>query len=161
MSVILILATAGQVDPTASYTILVSLYSYTIDVFCGLLLGLGLLLLRFSGARKWALKSKTNSSVSITAALLYTIVNIFPIILVWVPPSSTVNQLEHRNDNTTPNGLELNIPPASKISWFVTPTVGWSLIAFGVAYWFGFYYLVPRIGDHKGKELKVHRKLYF
>lgn len=161
ISVILILATAAQVDPIASYTILVSLYGYAIDAFFGLLLGLGLLFLRFSSARKWALKSKANPFVSVSAALLFTIVNAFPIISAWVPPSKTVKHLDTSNNNTTSNGLESSFPIGSKNPWFATPTVGWSLIALGVAYWFGFYYVVPRIGSHKGKELKVRRRLFF
>lgn len=149
ISVILTLATANQVDPRASYAILVSLFSYTIDAFLDLLLGLGLLFLRFSSARKWALKSKTKSYVSITAALLFTIVNAFPIISAWVPPSETVID------------VNASFPVGNKYPWFATPTVGWGLIMLSVTYWFGFYYLVPQIGDHKGKEMKVHRKLFF
>lgn len=149
MSVILILATAAQVNPKAYYAILVSLYSYNIDAFFGLFLGLGLLFLRFSSARKWALKSKTNSYVSTTAALLFTIANAFPIISAWVPPSEIVHD------------VDASLPVGNKYPWFTTPTIGWGLITLSVTYWFGFYYLVPQIGDHKGKEMKVHRKLFF
>lgn len=28
-------------------------------------------------------------------------------------------------------------------------------------YWFGFYHLIPKVGGHKGRELKIHRKLFF
>ena len=146
VSVILILATAAQDEVASSYSILVSLYSYVIDAFFGLLLGLGLLFLRSSSARKWAQKSivssKFNPIVSIIAALLFTIANAFPIISAWIPPSS---------------GLTAAL--GSKIPWYATPTVGWSLIMFGIAYWFAFQYIVPIF--HHGKKRKFQRKLFF
>lgn len=144
ISIILILATAAQHNAQSSYEILVSLYSFTIDATFASLLGFGLLFLRFSSARKWALKSKANSVVSIIAATIFTIANVFPLIAAWVPPTKNFEAVTGKN-----------------IPWFTTPVVGWSLIVLGVVYWIGFYYVIPHIGNHRGKELKVHRKLFF
>lgn len=143
ISVLLILATGAQSNPTASYTILVNLYSYSIDVFFGLLLGTGLVFLRLSSSRHWARKSNAVPWVSITAGAIFAVANGFPFIASWVPPSQ--------------NEESLNVGAP----WFATPTVGWCLIGAGVFYWAAFYYLVPRIGDHRGKELRVHRILFF
>lgn len=143
ISVLLILATGGQQNPDASYTILVYLYSYSIDVFFGLLLGGGLVFLRLSSSRNWGKKSQAIPWVSTTAGLLFFMANSFPFIASWVPPT--------KNEP----------PPSDEIPWFATPTVGWCLIVAGVLYWVAFYYLVPRIGDHSGRELRVHRILFF
>lgn len=143
ISVLLILATGAQKDPRASYTILVNLYSYSIDVFFGLLLGAGLVFLRLSSSRNWAKKSKAIPWVSFTSGAIFAVANAFPFIASWVPPSG--------------NEKSLNMGGP----WFAAPTVGWCLIGAGILYWAAFYYFVPRIGDHRGKELKVHRILFF
>lgn len=144
VSVILILATAAQERVQASYDILVSLYSYVIGAFFGVLLGSGLIYLRLTKRRKWSQKSLMNPYVSFSAALLFTIANLFPIISSWIPPSR----------GTAPS-------TGSSVPWFTTPTVGWSLIAFGILYWIGFYFVVPRVGSHGGKRLQVHHQLFF
>ena len=140
---ILILATGAQQDPKASYIILVSLYSYSIDVFFGLILGAGLVYLRLSSSRNWGKKSQAIPWVSTTAGGIFAIANAFPFIASWVPPSDKEPSL------------------TTGVPWFATPTVGWCLIATAILYWAAFYYLVPRLGDHRGKELKVHRILFF
>lgn len=142
ISVLLILATGAQKNPTASYSILVNLYSYSIDVFFGLLLGIGLVYLRLSSSRNWSKKSKAIPWVSTTAGVIFAVANAFPFIASWVPPK---------------NEPSLNVGAP----WYATPTVGWCLIGAGIFYWAAFYYLVPRIGDHRGKELRVHRILFF
>ena len=146
ITVVLILATAVQKEAALSYSILVSVYSYVIDAFFGLLLGLGLLFFRCSSARKWAQKSKASSklnpAVSVIAALCFTIANAFPIVSAWIPPS---------------NGL--TAATGSKIPWYATPTVGWALIVFGFVYWVVFQYVVPIF--HNGKVRKLQRKLFF
>lgn len=146
VTVILILATAAQKEVRSSYSILVSLYSYVIDAFFGLLLGLGLLFLRFLSTRKWAQKSrassKLNPTVSIVAAFLFTIANAFPIVSAWIPPS---------------NGL--TAATGSSIPWYTTPTVGWSLVLFSIIYWIVFQYVMPAL--HDGKVRKMQRKLFF
>ena len=148
LSVLLILATGAQTNPTASYQILVSLYSYTVDAFFGLCLGAGLLFLRFASRRKWARKSRAGSGInpviSIIAAVLFTIANAYPVVTAWIPPSSAFQK-----------AMSKYFP------WYSTPTVGWTVIALGVVYWLSFRFVVPRVGDHKGKRMKVQRKLYF
>ena len=147
-SLLLILATGAQKSPSASYQALVSLYSYTVDACFGVCLGAGLLFLRMASSRKWAQKSKAGSGihplVSIVAAVLFTITNAFPVIASWIPPSGRFQKSK-----------------GSTIPWYTTPTVGWIVIVLGFVYWLVFRYVVPHIGDHKGKKLKVQRKLFF
>lgn len=143
VSLLLILATGAQKSADASYVILVNIYSYSIDVFFGVLLGGGLVFLRLSSSRKWRKKSEATPWVSTTAGLLFFLANSLPLIASWVPPPSKNESL------------------SAGVAWFATPTVGWSLIGAGVLYWVAFSYLVPRIGDHRGKELRVHRILFF
>lgn len=143
ISVLLILATGAQHDPENSYLILVYLYSYSIDCFFGLLLGGGLVFLRLCSSRNWGKKSQAIPWVSITAGVIFAVANAFPFIAMWVPPPNKDMALTKENP------------------WFATATVGWCLIGAGILYWAAFYYLVPRIGDHRGKELRVHRILFF
>ena len=148
LSVILILATGAQKEAAASYKILVSLYSYTIDAFFGVCLGSGLLYLRLLANRNWSEKSSAgsgfSSTVSIIAAALFTLVNAFPIIALWVPPSSQYQK---------------SVP--YYYPWYSTPTVGWSVLVLGVAYWLIFRFVVPNVGRHKGYQLKMQRTLFF
>ena len=148
LSVILILATGAQKEAAASYKILVSLYSYTVDAFFGVCLGGGLLYLRFFANRNWSEKSRLgsgfNSLVSIISATLFMLVNAFPIIALWVPPST-----------------EYSKSVLYYYPWYSTPTVGWSVLALGVLYWLVFRFVVPNIGQHKGYQLKVQRTLFF
>ena len=148
LSVLLILATGAQKQPLASYKILVSLYSYTIDAFFGVCIGGGLLYLRLFANRNWSAKSREGSGiapfVSVIAAAIFMVVNAFPVVALWVPPSEQFTK---------------SVP--YYFPWYSTPTVGWSVIAFGVAYWLVFRYVVPHIGDRKGKQLRVQRTLFF
>ncbi|KAG8528529.1 uncharacterized protein KY384_007447 [Bacidia gigantensis] len=148
LTILLILATGAQHDPTDSYRILVSLCSYVVDAFFGVCLGGGLLFLRFYGPRKWNNKSKKGagikSGVSVVAALLFTMTNAFPIVASWIPPS---------------NGFAATT--GSYLPWYTTPTVGWSVIICGVIYWLVFHFVVPHVGSHRGFTLRVQRTLFF
>lgn len=148
LTVLLILATGAQKDPLDSYRILVSLYSYVIDAFFGVCLGGCLLFLHFYKARKWRQKSKDGVGlshiISISAALLFTIANAFPVIVSWIPPSA---------------GFVSGT--GSYIPWYTTPTVGWSVILCGLIYWLIFRFIVPHVGNHRGLKLKIQRTLFF
>lgn len=149
-SVLLIFAT-WSTKPAEAYRILVNLYSYTIDACFGVALGAGIIYLRLrrsTGDESWDKASPFKWYVSITAAVLYTIANAFPIIAMWVPPTS--------NDKI--HDQIQNLYPGFKS--FVTPTIGWSLIAGGVVYWLAFTYLLPRLGDNHGKKLMVLKDVF-
>jgi hypothetical protein len=115
---------------------MVSLYTFTIDALFGFAVGLSLLILRLHPGYHWAVKSGSYPIVSISAALLFTIANAFPLVAVWIPPSGDT-------------GIK------QPVKWFLTGTIGMGLIGFSIAYWAIFYYLVPYF---KGEKLEVERE---
>lgn len=149
-SIILILATWSR-HPTQAYRILVNLYSYAINAFFGVALGVGVLSLRLrqnTGEHSWASSSPFGWWLSVPAALLYTIANAFPLVAMWIPPTDNEN---------IPDQIQ-NLYPGYRS--FVTPTIGCSLVAAGVVYWIGFTYLWPRVGDNHGKKLMVLKDVF-
>lgn len=149
-SIILIFATWAQ-SPTHAYRILVNLYSYTVGALFGVALGLGVLYLRLhrnADNESWARSSPFSWYISVPAAFLYTTANAFPLVAMWKPPTNN-EKIETQLQN-----LYLGYKT------FITPTIGWSLIAAGVIYWLAFTYLLPRIGANHGKKLMVLKDVF-
>ncbi|OBT53766.1 hypothetical protein VE04_06635 [Pseudogymnoascus sp. 24MN13] len=129
VSVILILAT-WRLSTSATYTLLVDLYSYTVDAAFGAFIGFGLLYMRFLSSRGWAAQSRASgfqvpAYVSGPAALFFAIANTFPIAAKWVPPDMATKAL-------------LLVP------WFTTGTVGTVIMVVGVLWWAAFRWVVPK-----------------
>jgi hypothetical protein len=122
--------------PNDAYKTFVKLYSFTIDALFGFCVGLSLLVLRLNKSSRWSSKSDVNSIVSISAALVFTVANLFPLVAVWIPNPST--------SFITPN-----------VSWFVTGTVGMGLILLALFYWLVLYYVIPWI---RGMRLEVEKE---
>jgi amino acid transporter len=145
MSILLILGTWPLTTPD-TYSLLVDLYSYSIDATFGVCVGFGLLFLRLLPKRGWAEHSQNsgfriNPYVSFFAAAIFGIANLFPIVAKWIPPKVAV---------------------ASAVPWYTTGVVGWSILLCGFFWWVGFRFFVPHIGrDHVGRYLLVTRKLWF
>jgi amino acid transporter len=145
MSILLILGTWHLTAPD-TYSLLVDLYSYSIDANFGACVGFGLLSLRLFSKRGWAEHSRNSGFrispyVSFIAAAIFGIMNLYPVIAMWIPPKVVAG---------------LSIP------WYTTGVVGWSIIFCGFLWWVGFRFIVPRIGrDHIGRYLLVTRKLWF
>jgi hypothetical protein len=129
----------------ATYSLLVDLYSYTIDAIFGTCVGFGLLYLRLS-SQGWAVHSQASGFriapiISIIAAAVFGIANLYPVAAKWVPPKI---------------GVLLPTP------YYTTGVVGWSIMLCGVLWWVGFRYIVPHVGrNHVGRYLLVTRKLWF
>ncbi|KFZ15936.1 hypothetical protein V502_05328 [Pseudogymnoascus sp. VKM F-4520 (FW-2644)] len=146
VSVILILATWRLATP-ATYTLLVDLYSYTVDAAFGAFIGFGLLYMRFFAGRGWAAQSRASgfqvpAYVSGAAALIFGIANTFPVAAKWVPPDAVT-------------AAWLAVP------WFTTGTVGTVIMVVGVLWWACFRWVVPRVGRGRvGRFLLVTRKLW-
>jgi amino acid transporter len=137
-SMLLILGSFDQ-TPDETYKLFVNLYSFTIDAFFGFCVGFGLLLWRLNeGRTHWSSKSKVSSLTSISAAAIFAIANFYPLVATWVPPDSAAWK--------------------DSIPWWVTGTVGFSLIALGGLYWVVLYYLIPYM---RGKRLEVDKKPVF
>lgn len=145
LTTILILAT-WQLTVANTYAVLVDLYSYTIDAVFGTVLGFGLVYMRLFSARDWAAHSRASgfrvpAAVSVAAAAVFGIANLYPVAAKWVPPDA---------------GTALPVP------WFTTGVVGSVIMAAGTLWWVGFRWVVPRVGRaHVGRVLLVTRKLWF
>jgi hypothetical protein len=140
-SLLIIFCTWGISSPASAYTVVFGIYSYVVDAFMAVTIGVGLLYLRVLPNRThWYLKSSSNGIVSIISATLFVIANIFPVIVLWVPPTT---------------GFMTTYP------WFLVPTIGVLLLAIGVLYWGIFVGMVPRLGNRRGKELRVERTPFF
>jgi amino acid transporter len=145
LSTVLILATWSLTTLT-TYSLLVDLYSYSIDAIFGTAIGFGLLYMRFLSGRRWSEHSKASGFrvlpiVSFFSALIFGTANLYPVAAKWVPPTST---------------LSLPVP------WFTVAAVGWSILLFGVFWWIGFRFVIPHLGrTHAGRQLLITRKLWF
>ncbi|OXV07082.1 hypothetical protein Egran_05152 [Elaphomyces granulatus] len=136
------------IDPLPYYRLLTGVNSYTLDAFFSMLLGIGMLCLRFtrtSSGGHWRDKSSSNHVISIIAAVITVVTNGFPIIAAWFPPSST-----------TPQDIkDILINP-----WYVIATVGWCVLAFSVIYWLVFRFVLPRFGNRRGLVFVVERETF-
>lgn len=172
-SVILIVATWGQSTEDA-YTVLVLIYSYAVNSLLYSVLAFGMLYLRLFTPRRrhnndsntvdddkehphsrggWRAKSPFNHHLSTTAAAVFAIANLYPLIGNWIPPSTITNPSQQQQQPV------LSLVP--KYPWYLVPAVGWSLVGCGVLYWLVFVFVVPRIGYRKGKVFIVEREPFF
>lgn len=109
--VVLIFATYG-LTPENAYNLLTGLAAYVLNAFFGSLLAAGILILRFTPKHDWRNKSKpTNHALSIVAATIYLIGNLFPIITTWVPESGTYKNVV--------SGKIGQVASKPAVSWFV------------------------------------------
>lgn len=84
---------------------------------------------------------RINPFVSVTAATIFGIANLYPVAAKWVPP---------------------NVATILSIPWYTTGVVGWSILGCGALWWFFFIAILPHIGRHrKGCYLMITRKLFF
>ncbi|KAJ9668749.1 hypothetical protein H2201_000993 [Coniosporium apollinis] len=131
--VVLILATYGQSSSDA-YGTLVGVFVFVIDAIFGFLLAVGMLYLRFFKSEIWSTQPDGFVGLlSILAAAVFAIANLFPLVAGWIPPRGAFAP-------TT----------VVRTPWFTVPTIGVSTMAFGVLYWISFYVLVKR------KEKREH-----
>lgn len=140
-SLLIIFCTWGVSSPAAAYTVAFGIYSFVVDAFMAVAIGVGLLYLRFLPNRtQWYLKSPSNGIISIVSATIFVIANLFPLIVHWVPPTTVFKTV---------------------FPWFLVPAIGVLLLVVGVLYWGIFVGIVPRLGSRRGKELSVERSPFF
>ena len=152
-SVLLILATWAQERATDSYVIIVSLYSYTVDAFFFFVVAAGLLYLRLynpSSHSPWRQKSSFPHALSIVSATILALATAFPLIVAWIPPS--ISSSDSAVDKKVVEALIPSYP------WYSTPMIGWSLLGFAFVYWACFRYILPQVGNRKGKDFIVERQ---
>jgi amino acid transporter len=140
-TMILIGATSGQSNLDA-YSLIITLYVFVIDAVFGLLLALGIIYLRAAPWEHWREKSSTFVPLlSITAAVLYTIGNLFPVVAIWIP----------LNGGKYAKSLKLDAP------WFTAPTIGTSVVSLGIIWWVGFCVVMKRKENREHASFEVQR----
>lgn len=142
-SLLIIFCTWKVTKPVTAYDIVFGIYSYIIDAFMAVTIGVGLLVLRiWTSKTHWHLKSRSNAIISIVSASIFVIANLFPVITLWIPPKGAFAKL-------------------ATYDWWLVPTIGVVLMAGSLFYWVFFVTVVPKIGANRGKELSVERTPFF
>ena len=142
-SLLIIFCTWKVTKPVTAYGIVFGIYSYTIDATMSVTIGIGLLILRiYASKTHWYLKSRSNGIISVISAFIFVIANLFPVIALWLPPSSEFAKL-------------------ATYPWWLVPTISVVLMVGSVFYWMFFVAVVPNIGANRGKELRVERTPFF
>lgn len=142
--VILILATLDM-EPNDTYVLLSTVYAYSVQAFFGALLAAGILYLRFSKKEDWRRKAETiNPLLSVTAAFIYLIGNLFPIIAIWIKPQE-----------------EFRLLTEKRAPWHLIPTLGWCVLGLGALWWLGFLGMAKRIEKRDGTIFTIQREPSF
>lgn len=150
--IILICVTLGLASQDA-YTLLVSLATYVIYSFLGMLLGIGILILRIKGPPATSPETKgmtwkemtgpkINPTLSVMAATYFAFCNAWTLVAYWVPPKEKV---------VTAGGL----------AWFAVPTVSWCLVGLGSFWFLGFLAYAKRKEKRVFKVFTVERSFVF
>ncbi|KAL6716587.1 hypothetical protein ACLMJK_006154 [Lecanora helva] len=137
-SMIMIGATSSRL-PRVSYTLLVSLYSYSVVVMVGFFVAAGLLYLRYSEGKEWTNSAGFHPWGGPTAAIIYATVCAFILVAAWIPPTAD-SPFAHSQTG---------------IYWYTVPTVGLVALSMGYLYYIGLHYIVPRM---KKRVLVVERE---
>ncbi|PKS10922.1 hypothetical protein jhhlp_002680 [Lomentospora prolificans] len=161
MSCLVLIAATSKLQADDSYVVLSSASAYLFPAFFGLLLALGILILRFgtppttapistphhpaipgtqySSKRTWTEMTdrSVNPTLSVICAVIYLLGNAYPIITSWVPPS---DRFGHTN-----------------VSWFVVPCISCGVLIFASLWFLGFLARAKRREHRRHQEFVVER----
>ena len=132
-------------DSTPTYTFIVTVMTYVIDLIFFICVGLGVLYLRLAPGSNWHKKSEAKPWLSTTCAFIFVTALAFPLICMWIPDPAEPSI-------TRTDGL---------VSWYTPQTVGLIIVAISFAYYLGFRFVIPHVGRHAGKEFHTYRKPIF
>ncbi|KAJ9608442.1 hypothetical protein H2200_007430 [Cladophialophora chaetospira] len=140
---ILLLATYGE-SPQNAYLILTGVAAYVVNACFGSLLAAGILYLRFSERQSWRQKANNvHPWLSVTAATIYLVGNLFPIITSWVKPEKSLGTAVDTISVTDTNAnLSTDRGTSKSLSWFIVPTIGWAVLGFAALWWLGRIFMV-------------------
>ncbi len=154
---VLIFATYGLTTENAYY-LLTGLAAYVVNAIFGSLLGAGILILRFGASHDWKNKSKPfNPVLSIIAATIYLVGNLFPIITTWVPLSGSYKDLVSGKNSQQKTA---QATPKQVIPWFVLPTISLCVLIFGALWYLGFLGVAKRKASRAGLTFTVQKVPY-
>ena len=140
VSILFVLATA-KLAPLQAYRILVGLYSYTIDAIFGVVLAVGIIVLRIR-SRSFSHRSFLPGWISIGAATIYGLSMAFPVAASFVPPSAEYLRYY-----------------AGNVPWFTIATIGWCCIVLGALWFAGFKWVYQLKHKRSGEKLVIEREL--
>jgi amino acid transporter len=127
-----------------SYIFIVTTYTIVLDVIFFVLIAIAMLYLRLAPGSRWRYKSRANHWLSIAASLVFFAATMFPLICLWIPDP----EKQTLTDLTT-------------IPWFAAQTLCAAVLGVSVLYWFGFRFIVPRIGKRRGMTFVIERNPRF
>ena len=141
--------TSGGVNGSYNYVpgwaLLLTGYTYCLDVVYFSCIGVGMLYLRLWPGSKWRYKSPIPHLVGVACAVLFTATNVFPLICIWIPDP------EH-------GYLAL---AEDVIVWFASQTFVISVIGASFIYWLGFRLFLEQQKKRKGVVLDIVRQPLF
>ncbi|ETI20381.1 hypothetical protein G647_08416 [Cladophialophora carrionii CBS 160.54] len=163
--IVLLFATYGE-TPQNAYLLLTGIAAYVVNACFGSLLAAGILYLRFTKSRNWRLKATNiHPWLSVAAATVYLIGNLFPVITSWVKPeksfastTTTTSLLPDSNSVVSAGTGEPTANPTSPLAWFVVPTVGWAVLGFAALWWLGASFVVRRIERRTHTEFTIEKE---
>jgi len=135
-SVFLICVTL-MLDAGTAYSLLVSLYSYTIIVLNGFFVSGGLLLLHYTPSRNWKTDANITFWLNPLHAIVYFVTCGFLLGAAFAKPS-----------NSSPYSYA-----NSQLQWYIVPAIGLSSLIWGVIWFFGLHLVIFK----RGKRLIVSR----
>ncbi|KAK0752576.1 amino acid permease-domain-containing protein [Schizothecium vesticola] len=145
--IILIFATFGM-EALDAYDLLSGLIAYLTTAWFGTFLALGILILRVFGPpqtensgpgqpeKTWKEMTKgsgINSYLSVACALLYLVLNLFPVIVSWIQSAVTLDA-------------------SATLAWWLVPGISWIVLGFSFAWWVGFLVLANYRSKKQQKE---------
>ena len=143
-SSVLLVAVTSKLDVDTQYTLLVSLYSYTIEVLFSFFVALGLLYLKCCNmfprlGRRWV--AEFHPWGGPTAAIIYVFVSGFVIITAFLQPADDSPFSYGNNGN---------------LQWYTVPAIGITSLLWGVVWWAGLHCIMWK----RGQQLIVTRTPY-
>ena len=135
----------GGFDHVPAYYLLLTAYAYGLDVFWFSVIGVGMLYLRLWPGSRWRYKSPVPHVVGVTAAVLFTVTNVFPLICIWV--ADPAERYLSKSKGVVP--------------WFASATTAFCVLAGSGLYWVGFRFYLYQRRTRGGVELEVIRNPIF
>ena len=137
ISSIFLIAVTSMLEPTISYSVLVSLYSYVIVALSGFIVSGGLLYLKLNKSRAWSSYSNFKPWINPFHAIIYFTVCGFLLFAACAKPS-----------DGTPYSYAVG-----HIQWFLVPVIGLSTLTWGLIWFLGLKLVMVQ----KRKQLVVTR----
>lgn len=153
-SILILAAVLGTAAETASedtfshlpgYSLLLTAFAYGLDIMWFSVIGIAMLRLRLWPGSTWRKKSPVPHALGVVAAVVFTVTNVVPLVLIWVPDPR--EKFMSRSDG--------------KVPWFASQTMAVTIMVAGVLYWAGFKFYLWQRRSAKGEVLTVTRSPVF